>query len=404
MTPVRTVAFLCCVGLCLARPGAAQESAPDVAALRAELEALRQEYRSKLADLESRLAQLETGGAAAAATPPPSPPSVAAAPAQTTNYFNPAMSVIGNFIAAGGHNTVDAGRAASLEESEIGLQAVIDPYARADFFLAFGEEGAEVEEGYVTFTALPQSLLAKVGRMKVDFGKVNALHPHNLPWADKPLVIVNLLGGDEGWIGDGASVARLIPLGDTFSELTLQVLDGDAGEEFFTAERRSDLSYNAHYRLFRDLSESTNLDLGLSYGRGPNGGLADTELEGVDVTLRWKPLRTATYRSADLRGEFFRSRRAVEDLGRRTANGWYLGANYRLAKRWWIGGRYDSSERALDAALRDTAESLVLSFNPTEFSQLRGQLRRRHFADAETTNELLLQLLFAIGAHGAHPF
>jgi hypothetical protein len=394
--------------------GAQEATAPDAAQLRAELAALRAEYAGRLAALEGKLAALEAAQNASAQQPPPStpppsapppepPPQAPAGPAQASNYFNPAMSVIGNFLIFGGHNRVESSPTANLEESEIGLQAIIDPYAKADFFLSFGDSGAEVEEGFVTFTSLPWDLLAKVGRMRVSFGKVNGLHPHVWPWADKPLPLINLVGGDEGWIGNGVSLARLIPLGDTFSELALQVFDGNA-EGLFEAEERSDLAYNARYRIFRDLSEASNIDLGLSYGRGPNGALADSELQGVDVMVRWKPLRTATYRSATIRGEFIRSRTEVEGLGRQTASGWYLGADYQLAKRWWIGGRYESSERALDADLHDEGEALTLTFWPSEFSQLRGELRRRRYAEDITAEELLLQLQFAIGAHGAHPF
>ena len=113
--------------------------------------------------------------------------------------------MIGNFLAVGGQNRVENLPSASLRESEVGIQAIVDPYARADFFLSFGEEGVDVEEGFLTFTALPQSLLAKVGRMRASFGKVNTLHLHVLPWPDEPLPVVNLLGGEEGWIGTGVS-------------------------------------------------------------------------------------------------------------------------------------------------------------------------------------------------------
>ena len=41
-----------------------------------------------------------------------------------------------------------------MHESEVGFQEVIDPYARADFFITFGEQGVDLEEGYLTFTAL----------------------------------------------------------------------------------------------------------------------------------------------------------------------------------------------------------------------------------------------------------
>lgn len=393
------------LALAVAAGAVAQEPVPaeELAALRQEMAKMRAEYEQRLAELEAKLEALESAGAQAAPVPPAPPPAPSASPAQNSNYFNPAMSVIGNFLVFAGHNDIEDAPAANLEESEIGLQAVIDPYSRADFFLSFSDEGVEVEEGFVTFTSLPGDLLAKVGRMKVAFGKANPLHPHVLPWADKPLPLVNLLGGDEGWKGDGISLARILPLGETFSELTLQVFNGEA-EGLFEAESRSDLSYDAHYRIFRDLSEASNLEVGLSYGRGPNGALADTELSGVDFMYRWKPLRTGNYRAFVLRGEFLANRAESEELGTQTARGWYLSADYQLARRWWVGGRYDVSERALEPALEDEGGALTLTFSPSEFSLLRGQLRYRSYAENVTATELLLQLQFAIGAHGAHPF
>ncbi len=416
---LRGAIALCGLAAVLAPPLAAQEAAaPDtVAVLRAEIDALRADYESRLAALEGRLAELEAGGAAlpAPSTPSPEPSAVppevtAEAPAgtapQTGTYFNPSISMIANFVAAGGHGAGGEEDAASAElrESEMALQAIVDPYARADFFLAFGEEGVEVEEGYATFTSLPAGLLLRVGRMRAGFGKVNTLHAHNLPWADQPLPVVNLLGGDEGWIGTGLSVARLIPLGDTFSEATLQVFRGDA-EGLFEGSGRSDLAYNAHYRLFRDLTEATNLDLGASYGVGPNGIAdgSDTQLAGLDLTLRWKPLQTAIYRSLTVRGEVARSRREQEE-GTAEALGWFLGGDYQLARRWTVGARYESSERADDAALRDRGVAALLAFRPSEFSLLRAEARRRRFAEDVTADEIFLQLQFAIGAHGAHPF
>ena len=58
-----------------------------------------------------------------------------------------------------GKNPVENLPSANLRESELGLQAIVDPYARADFFLSFGEEGVSVEEGFMTFTSLPGQLL-----------------------------------------------------------------------------------------------------------------------------------------------------------------------------------------------------------------------------------------------------
>ena len=340
--------------------------------------------------------------------PPPAPP---AQPSQTSNYFNPSISVIGNFLGIAGHNPVENLPNLNLRESELGLQAIVDPYARADFFLSFSEKDVSVEEGFITFTSLPGQFLGKVGRMRVAFGKINTLHLHVLPWPDEPLPIVNLLGGEEGWIGTGVSVAHLIPMpADIFSELTGQVFRGES-EGLFEAQKRSQLAYNAHYRLFKDLTESTNLDLGFSYGAGPNPtSTAEetrwTRLEAIDFTLRWKPLQAGTYRSASLRGEIFRSRRDQPDDvgGRQTARGWFLSGEYQLAKRWFVGARVEASDRAANASQRDTGQALLLTFWPTEFSQVRGEARRRRYAGGIDATEALMQLQFAIGAHGAHPF
>ena len=337
--------------------------------------------------------------------PTPTPTPVPAAPAQTPGYFNPAISVIGNLLAVAGQNKVQEQPSISLRESEIGFQAVVDPYGRADFFFSVGENDISVEEGYLTLTALPWDLLVKLGRMRVSFGKVNTMHLHTLPWPDEPLPIPDILGSEDGWIGSGGSISRLIPLpGDVFSELTLQVFRGDS-PNLFAAPTHGGLAYDGHYRVFADLSDSTNIDVGASYAFGPNGTTQDamTRLSGLDAVFRWKPLRTGLYRQLVLRGELFHSNREQPD-GTQSATGWYVSGEYQFARRWWVGVRGESSQVAVDAAIRNTGEAATLTFNPSEFSQFRGELRRRRYGESYTANEFLFQVQFAIGAHGAHPF
>ena len=63
------------------------------------------------------------------------------------------------------------------------------------------------------------------------------------------------------------------------------------------------------------------------------------------------------------------------------------------------------AERLDNLALQqDTGGSLVLTYWPSEFSQIRAQLRRTAYGDNLTANEILFQFQFSIGAHGAHPF
>jgi hypothetical protein len=170
------------------------------------------------------------------------------------------------------------------------------------------------------------------------------------------------------------------------------------------------VSYVGHLRGYQDLSESTNIDLGFSASRGFNAsgvGVGNddftTKLFGVDATLRWKPLQRAIYHSFVGRSEVIWSQRDQPN-GTQNGMGWYLSGDYQFARRWFAGVRFDGSDRAENAALHDSGGSLVLTYWPSEFSQVRGQFRRTNYAIGPAANELLFQFQFSIGAHGAHPF
>jgi hypothetical protein len=159
-----------------------------------------------------------------------------------SKIFNPDIAVIGNFLGVGGQNDIRPERAFAMREAETSFQAIVDPYARADFFMAFGEEGVDLEEGFVTFNTLPGGLLAKIGKLRAGFGKVNTFHTHQLTGADRPLVTENLLGGEEGIADAGISVARLIPNPWLFLEATGEMYRGDAGDIFGAAAATSAIS------------------------------------------------------------------------------------------------------------------------------------------------------------------
>jgi hypothetical protein len=324
--------------------------------------------------------------------------------------LNPDISMIGDFIGTVGHNRVVPSNSLELHESELGVQAIIDPYARGDFFVSFGEQGVNVEEGFVTFTSLPKGFVARVGKMRAAFGKVNTIHNHALDYIDRPLATVNLLGGEDGIDDAGISVTRIFAgPKDLFLEGTAQVFRGDSAD-VFQAHDRKDVSVVGHFRGYKDLSESTNLDIGFSYARGHNntGSAFLTNLYGADTTLRWKPLRRAVYNSVLWRNEFFWSQRdqlsAAITPETVHAFGLYSSLNYRVNRRWTVGGRFDRSDRATNSALTDTGFSSIITYWPSEFSQIRGQYRFGRYAEGLTANEFLMQVLFVLGAHGAHPF
>jgi len=420
----------------LVSEGFAQTSTvAEIDALRAEIDALKADYDQRLQALERQFAALQSQAQPAPATQTPAttaaPPQTAEVPAGAqgagepsgqlpvyggaaagSKIFNPDIAVIGDFLGAAGSNKVpNPEPALTMHESEAAFQAIVDPYARADFFFSFGEQGVNLEEGYLTFPAVPGGLLVRAGKMRAAFGKINTLHNHVLPWTDRPLVTRNLVGGEDGINDAGFSVARLIPNPWMFLEATGQVFRGDSSD-LFASSKRGDLSYVGHLRGYQDITESTNIDIGISYSRGHNGsGIVDnldlgrfrTTVYGTDATVRWRPLRRSIYHSFVGRSEFIWSRRGQPN-GVQSALGYYFSGDYQFARRWFAGIRYDRSKRADNALLTDKGQSAVLTYWPSEFSQLRGQYRRTQYANGPTADEFLMQFQFSIGAHGAHPF
>jgi hypothetical protein len=366
-------------------------------------------------------------------TPPPPPADLAAqgpvlggAGAAAAKVLNPDISVIGDFVGAIGNPMNRPTPSLEMHETELGLQEVIDPYARADVFLSFGEHSVDLEEAYLTFTALPKGLQVKVGKMRAAFGKVNTLHNHVLPWVDRPLVTQDLVGGEDGISDAGLSVSRILPAPKgIFLEGTAQLFRGDS-ENLFVATRRSQVSTVEHLRAYADITDSTNIDLGGSFARG-NSPFGDgwNQLYGFDATLRWKPLQRAIYKSFVGRSELIWAR-TVQGYGFAvprqviTPFGFYVSGDYQLARRWFTGARFDRSQRGAclptnpntlpfcdtfrPGLLQDTGGALTLTYWPSEFSQLRVEARRNRYGEGFTANEILFQLIFSMGAHGAHPF
>lgn len=473
MTPRGHLAFLC-IALLSAAPAFAQAPPPDerVRQLEQRLDQLTKEVgaiRQELDALKAGAAPSTATPAASAPAPAPAAadaddltkvdivnapaPAPAAAPAaataeatppaaaeaqpsiadaQTVNnvptpgaskVFNPDISVIGNFFGkAGQTNPYEYGPASDqrrqtlrLDEAEVSFQAFVDPYAKASFFLSATPEGLEVEEGYAQFVTLPYDLTAKVGKFKEAFGKANTWHTHVRPWVDQPLVIHNFFG-DEQLHDDGISVSKVFPNAkNVYVEATGEVMRGQL-DGVFDNPAQNDLSYNAHLKAFKDVTENSNVEVGTSYARGTAlGGDGANQFAGVDLTYRWKPLAQGLYRGFIGRFEAIGNDNA--DLEHRLF-GFYASGDYQLAQRWFTGLRIDRADRGtplaqpgapptdVDPGFRatDRGVSATLTFWPSEFSQLRGQLRRTSYGGAKSVTEFLFQLQFAIGAHGAHAF
>jgi hypothetical protein len=313
----------------------------------------------------------------------------------SANVLNPNVSVLADFVGNAGPRGEEGSNRLALREAEIGLQAAVDPYARADFFVALHQgESAELEEGYFTLVALPWGLQARGGKFLANFGRLNMTHTHELPQVTRPIVLESFLG-EEGLNDAGVEVSRIFGPFGLFTEVSYGLLNGVGGEhghgheegetvfvqaldengaalldangnpvyrevaldETDTSGPRTirNFAHVARVRFYRDLTDAANLDLGFSGALHEPEGAERRKLAGVDLTFRWKPLDRAIYRSFVWRTEVLYSKRSLEEeadvTGAVTAHartldrrGGYSYVELQPARRWRFGVRGDYAE------------------------------------------------------------
>jgi hypothetical protein len=417
----------------------------DVAALRAELEALKSAYASRLAALEARIEELgtavPTSGPAMAVDAPPS----AASPASAASAFNPAISVIltGNytslsqdpeswtiagFLPSGGE--VGPGeRSFNLAESELVLAASVDPYFSATLVAAITpEDEIEVEEAFFRTSSLPAGFTAKGGRFFSGFGYLNEVHAHAWDFIDQPLVYQAMFANQMGQ--DGVQLKWLAPT-DLFLELGAEAGNGAAfpatrrdrnglnGATFF-AHAGGDLGESTSWRagaswLDMDAEERAYEDTDILGNPVLNAFTGSSRTWGVDAVLKWRPYGDASRRELKLQGEYFRRKENgelildLEGAGlaepyRSEQSGWYLQGVYQWMPRWRAGLRYDALDSGI-AGVDPDRITAMLDWNPSEFSRIRAQYS---WDDARATGDedrqFRLQYIYGIGAHGAHKY
>ncbi len=338
----------------------------------------------------------------------------------------PDLSAVGSF--AGAFDTYDVERLSPrdgpfgpkdkptplFQELELGLQSVVDPYARADIFIAFTPEEVAVEEAYLTSLNLPGGLQVRAGKFFSPFGRQNQQHPHVWEFVDAPLAR-NRLVADEVLSGPGVDVAWLSPL-PWFAELHLAgqgtapgVTEEDPGER---------LTGVARLLQYFPLGEATTLGVGLSAARRSEATGAFRDLGAADLYLRWRPLGSRSY--VALQGELFTRRfragglsdalaEAMPNLTAAAEQGWKAGG---YAQLFWrrgpyagYGVRYDEAPAAGEASAgTERRYSAVATWFPSEFQRLRLQASYDARPDRQDGFEVILGLELGIGSHGAHPF
>ncbi|MEP7229174.1 MAG: hypothetical protein ABI691_02915 [Ginsengibacter sp.] len=348
------------------------------------------------------LKQVEAEMQASATTQP------VAAQTRSSLTFNPDIGVIGDFQSSFnslGKKNFDM----YLNETEVSLQAVVDPYIRADFFLTFGRDpltgkyGAAVEEGYLTTLTLPAKLQLKVGKFREAVGRINPTHPHALPFIDLPNAYVNLFG-EEGLNDEGASLSWLLPNKAFYQELIFQTTSGFSESPAFTRSEGNHLVYLAHLKNFFTLSDNATFELGLTGISGPNDSSRTTNIAAGDLTYKWKPVQMNTYHSITWQTELYYSNNHNEPGNTINSFGLYSFLQYQLAKTWFLTGRYDYAQKPYDKAIREQAYSLTAGWYATEFSKMEFEAKTTDDSIQSRYYQAWLRWIFVIGAHGAHQY
>lgn len=318
---------------------------------------------------------------------------------------NPDISLIGDVRAlyfSEGDRNVDL----ALHEVEIAFKSVVDPYARADVYVAATNEDGEIhfelEEAYLTTLALPHQLQLKAGKFRSNIGKINRLHPHSLPYPDMPAVYTRFFG-EEGLNDQGVGLSWLLPNRTFYQELSFEITRGPGESESFSTSEENRLLYTSHLKNFWDLSRNSTLELGFSGLAGPNDSGHTSWIGGVDVTYKWKPIQFNTYRSFSLQVESFFSRL---ETGQDDISTWgmYALASYQLAQRWAVIGRYDYTDLPDDPDWNESAISATIAWYATEFQKLELGTRSSWRDGVDADLQAIFRVVFVLGTHGAHEY
>jgi hypothetical protein len=383
----------------------------------------------------------------------------------------------------GGHDPNQRGF--TMQGLETSFSGAVDPYFRGNANLSFsldsgGETFVELEEAWLETMSLPGNLQLRAGQIWTELGRHNSTHLHTWSFVDAPLVNGRFLGPD-GLRNPGARLSWLAPL-PFFSELSFGVQNSQgetatgfrsSGHSHGDDEDQSvpfayrhpdnnrgvrnvgDLLFSPRYALSFDLTEAQVLLAGASAAFGPNSrggegaGDTDTQIYGLDLTWKWKPVNHSagfpfvTWQSEAMLRKYDAGRfdwnneggatdpgivldgvGAPAVLGGETLTdyGFYSQVLYGFKKGWVAGLRFDhltgdraDYERAnltLDGAAlgRDPERatrwrlSPNLTWYPTEFSKVRLQYNYDDRNGFGADHSVWLQFEFLLGAHAAHKF
>lgn len=367
---------------------------------------------------------------------------------------------IGGFMPSG-DEIGPGGRGFSLSESELSLSANIDHYFYGQLTASLTpEDTVAVEEAFFKTLSLPAGLSLKGGRFFSGVGYLNEAHAHAWDFVDQPLAYQAFLGGQYGQNGLQAKWLAPTPM---FLEFGAEVGNG----QNFPGQARSKNGGNgtaAFVHVGGDIGDSVSWRGGLSHlyhrvksrdafeGASANFGAINNQFDGksnvsiADFVLKWSPNGNANDTSLKIQSEYFHRREKGELVfdvnGDPTANpfagasssfssaqsGWYLQSVYQFLPQWRAGLRFDELDSGSPniglVGQTDSATGITISeddfgtlkkykpkrltamidWNPSEFSRIRLQVAQDKARRDVTDNQIFIQYIYSLGAHGAHKY
>ncbi len=423
----------------------------DIQALKAEIQEIKGAYEKRLAELENKLAEMDskkTEMVPQARTKAES----SAGRRIFGNEFNPSIGVIlnGKYRSFSEDEGEIAGFAVgeegergpeglALDESELNFSANADDKFYGSLTAAIvreeGEDIVELEEAFLQTlpgSGLPDGATLKAGRAFWTLGYLNEHHTHADDFADRPLPYRVFL--NKAYNDDGLEVSYVLPT-DFYSEIGGGVFRGD-DFPFGGADGEGVGAWSAFARIGGDIGANQSWRLGgyLLSGESPEGRgsnedavtfVGDTDLYAADIRYTWAPTGNPRDQELTLQAEYFHREEdgSYEDSEAATgaiavdedSSGWYLQGVYKFHPQWRVGARYSHLEAAdvpaglagsaLDSDGHDAeAYALMVDWTNSEFSRLRLQYNHEELSEGQNDDQILLQYVLSIGAHGAHKY
>jgi len=466
---------LLAVGPLLASPAAAQDAEglrKEIEQMRKQFESMKESYEKAINSLSDRLQKIESSPPPAAVAPAPAAPVVSQAPATApTPPSQPSLmdlvrprqpfalyerrgpgqllfdiGVAGDFIGNLTQNNVQQAQGGTFpglenyfwpQEIELALFGQIDPYARAEVRFEASQEqrgqsiNVTLAEANLTLMTLPFNTQAKIGLMRNRFGLTNQIHEHDLPFIDRPDVLVQFFGED-GLVEKGGEATWVPPL-PFYLELLGGVFNGDNETAFGLASLKNPL-VTGRVKTFFELEDFGALQLGMSVANGLQPDRLNNLILGWDAKYKYVPegWQHALFTMA---GELLYQMRRVnvpgEDVDgdgvpdtpdqKQTLNryGWYLYGDlqpfrFGTPSLFSLGFRFDWTQYPINPGHQWAAQP-YLTFKPTEFLGFRiaykhtegntpGCCSNTGVGSARIKDEIFFQSTFILGAHPAHPF